>query len=336
MGAASITVVIPTRNRLALLQEAVRSVRSQTYAARIIVVDDSSDDGTWPWLDSQMDASLGAIRLTSRAERSMARNRGLAAVSTDFVMFLDDDDLLRVDALGRLASAIANHPDAVAAAGATEYFDADGRRLRSTHPRRVLKRNVWCESVFGLVLHAGRVLLRTSSVRETGGFAPDLIVGEDRDLWLRLSRLGPMVFVPEVVLDHRMHAGQWRPRDVGETEEALTRRHLSSVEPARRALGERVLQAKMAMDKAGAEWSTVAPSSALRNFLALRAAPRQILFSPFYRRSWLVPLAKLSARFVLRDRGTRAVLKLKAARRSILSRDRWKVPLPEETGEPTP
>src|SRR5947208_15659485 len=91
-----VSAVIPTRNRLGFLQEAVESARRQTYANwELIVVDDASEDGTWVWLCSLNDLRIRTFRLEHRSERSIARNQGLSKARGEFALFLDDDDLLQ-------------------------------------------------------------------------------------------------------------------------------------------------------------------------------------------------------------------------------------------------
>jgi glycosyltransferase involved in cell wall biosynthesis len=73
-----ISIIIPTRNRVAFLKEAVASVSSQDYLEReIIVVDDASEDGTWEWLSSLQAPGIVTFRLERHGERSAARNLGL-------------------------------------------------------------------------------------------------------------------------------------------------------------------------------------------------------------------------------------------------------------------
>src|SRR5439155_19601878 len=106
-----LSVVIPTRNRLGFLQEAVESVRRQTYANwELIVVDDASEDGTWVWLCSLNDLRIRTFRLEHRSERSIARNQGLSKARGEFALFLDDDDLLHSRALKRLTKALHRRP----------------------------------------------------------------------------------------------------------------------------------------------------------------------------------------------------------------------------------
>ena len=99
-----VTIVVPVYNVEAYLADALRSARAQNWPnLEIIVVNDGATDGSASIIDRffyrtpmmrtvvQQNAGLGA-----------ARNAGLAAIEdTDYVMFLDSDDLLPLGAVRR-------------------------------------------------------------------------------------------------------------------------------------------------------------------------------------------------------------------------------------------
>jgi glycosyltransferase involved in cell wall biosynthesis len=313
-ASAGVTVVIPTRNRLDLLREAVASIEQQTHPDwRVLIVDDASEDGTWSWIDAHPDERVTGIHVAERAERSAARNRGLRELQTPYVLFLDDDDRLRPDGLARLASALGRDPAAVAAVGALEYFDGNGRRLAGEHPRRAFTRDVWQELVFEWVAETGRTLFRAEAVVEAGGFSESLVMGEDRDLLLRLARLGPVAFIPDTVLDHRVHPDQWRPADAAQLERQITRSHLATLDTDQQRLGERIMSARTEYVAARASWSAGRPRDALRAWLRMRSAPLRLLTSPVLEadRSRLM---RAVAGAVLGERAMRASRELRSGR----------------------
>ena len=114
----AITVVIPTRDRSRLVLRALDSVARQSYpAADVVVVDDGSTDDTVAAV-SRFD---GLVRLVDGGGRgaSAARNAGVAAARTEWVAFLDSDDLWHEDHL-------AIHADAIAATdGAASLYFSD-------------------------------------------------------------------------------------------------------------------------------------------------------------------------------------------------------------------
>src|SRR5207249_6673035 len=95
----AVSVVIATRNRRLFLSEAIATVQQQTFDDwELIVVDDASTYDTPSFLGGLRDSRIRDIRQATHGQRSVARNRGLADARGEFVMFLDDDDLLRHDA----------------------------------------------------------------------------------------------------------------------------------------------------------------------------------------------------------------------------------------------
>ncbi|MGC2241785.1 MAG: glycosyltransferase [Acidimicrobiia bacterium] len=85
-----LTAIIPTHNRLDLLTRALESVQGQSVTVEVIVVDDGSDPAL-----SARDLPSGVSLLRSEVPRgpAAARNVGAAAAKTQWVGFLDDDDL---------------------------------------------------------------------------------------------------------------------------------------------------------------------------------------------------------------------------------------------------
>ncbi len=90
-----VSVVIPTYNRCAFLQEAVASCFKDNGAldVEVVVVDDGSTDGTREWLQRHADDRVRPI-LREHEGAQQARNAGLEAAEGDAIKFLDSDDYL--------------------------------------------------------------------------------------------------------------------------------------------------------------------------------------------------------------------------------------------------
>jgi glycosyltransferase involved in cell wall biosynthesis len=276
-----VTVVVPTWNRLVYLQEAVESVRSQTYSRwRLVVVDDASTDGTWEWLQALGDG-IRVLRQPGHGERSAARNRGLREAPGQYVLFLDDDDRLAPAAIETLVRAMARRPGAAFAAGARVLFDEGGHVVRVPHPRIGFARhNVWRDVLLGWVSVPGQTMFRTTALREVGGWEERLVVGEDQELLLRVGIAGACVISPTVVLENRVHSGQWRPADTARTEEDFRRDFVRRLTGARRELGERLLLARGFLERASEAYAGQRFLDTARSLArGVRVTP-QILWSP--------------------------------------------------------
>jgi len=84
---------------------------------------------------------------------------------------------------------------------------------------------------------SGQNLIRTAVVRELGGYDPETSICEDRELWLRLARRGPVVLRPETVMTYRVHRGQWRPDDLRQRRERVARNAIRALPRASRRRG---------------------------------------------------------------------------------------------------
>lgn len=89
----SVSAVIPTRNRPALVLQAVKSALDQSYTdLEIIVVIDGPDASTEAALGAIADSRLRVLTLPVNSGAATARNIGVKAARGKWIAFLDDDD----------------------------------------------------------------------------------------------------------------------------------------------------------------------------------------------------------------------------------------------------
>lgn len=244
-----VSIIIPTHNRKGYLEEAIQSVFSQTYKHwEIIVVDDASDDGTWEWLEKQTNERFRCLRLKGNSGSTITRNAGLRVARGEYILFLDDDDLLPEDALAIHMDGIQRQRDLIATAGSVYAFDKNGflSRIKSTTNRKI-HHNIWRDVQFWWPFMVGASLFRTSIIREVGGFDEALeFWGDDVDLWLRIGHLGPVALLPSDVIKWRHH-GQKRPDDFYEFLTEIGSRHAETWSNERRAIADNIHGARSAL-----------------------------------------------------------------------------------------
>src|SRR6516162_9246773 len=110
-----VSVIIPTRNRAALLQRALDTVFAQwglgtEFDLEAIVVDDGSTDSTAAVLVGF--PQVRCVRLSRHGGASAARNAGIEASQGDFICFLDDDDVWLPGRLRLQIPVLERHPEA--------------------------------------------------------------------------------------------------------------------------------------------------------------------------------------------------------------------------------
>lgn len=280
----AVSIVIPTRNRRRLLSEAIATVRNQTFSDwELIVVDDHSSDGTPAFLRSLADERIRVIYREQNGGQSVASNDGLAVARGEFVMFLDDDDLLRPRTLERLVGALRDRPDALAAAGACRIFREDGDSVRPYRPPRPHTRIMWKEFLFGWWSNSGQNLHRTALVKELGGLDPRVGAVQDRNLWLQVATRGPICVLPFVAMDYRQHATQNTKTDTGITmmRRRLWTEFIASLPAARQAAATRVRRASDLCDHSAEARASGRFAAALALQVRACLAAPSLLASPF-------------------------------------------------------
>jgi hypothetical protein len=203
-----VSVVIPTHDRWPLVQVALRSVLAQRDArVRAIVVDDCSSHETGEALDQLQDERLIVLHHDVCRGVSAARNSGLAEVDTEWVSFLDDDDVLGPDHLAGMLRAPANHREAGEVGLVYSGYvvtDRDRRPVRASTavPEEDVSSELLSANVVG---PPSAVVLRTQAVRSIGGFDEQLSILADWDMWIRISRHVVLVRSPELHVGYMRH-----------------------------------------------------------------------------------------------------------------------------------
>lgn len=214
-----LTVVVPTRDRPALLRRAVASALAQDLPdVEVVVVDDGSS--TPPQLPP--DPRLRVLRHERPRGGAAARNTGTRAGTGRFVTYLDDDDEL-LPSMARVATeaharAVRDQPlpAPFGVLTAMEVVDPEGgvleTRLPVTSPRG---RDFWLETATpGTSFHTKQTLLvERALLLDIGGWDERFRSRVHTELFLRLNRACSLVGVPEVTYRLLEHGGSRVSKD---------------------------------------------------------------------------------------------------------------------------
>ena len=189
-GPAPVSVVIRTRNRPALLREALESLRAQTARPKQVVV--VNDGGASPKevVDGFRDAFPVLLdEPRQRRGRSAAANRGVALAKEELVAFLDDDDRCFPDHIERLAAGHRQGPEPVVYSDAVTVVYGQGEA--GWEPRiRTLQYSLDFDPDYLLLANyipIHTLLLPRELFTRVGGFDEGIEYSEDWDFLIRLS-----------------------------------------------------------------------------------------------------------------------------------------------------
>jgi glycosyltransferase involved in cell wall biosynthesis len=196
-----VSVIIPTHNRKAFVQEAVDSVLAQTYEDfELIVVDDGSTDGTGKVLKRYEKRLLYLYQANQGV--SAARNNGLALAQGEFIAFLDSDDLWLPKKLAIQVAFMDQHPQAQICY-TDELWIRRGKRVNPKKRHAKCSGEIYHHCLPLCIISPSSALMRRGLFAQVGTFDPGLPVCEDYDLWLRVAARFPVFFIPQRLIVKR-------------------------------------------------------------------------------------------------------------------------------------
>ncbi|SDE66991.1 glycosyltransferase family 2 protein [Desulfuromonas thiophila] len=207
-----VSVVIPSKNRLDFLLEALDSVFAQTYQnLEVIVVDDGSATPLGPMLKEKYGDRILFLRHEKSLGAPAARNAGARLASGEYIAFLDDDDLWLPEKISKQIECFKCASLPCALVGCSFAYVKNLASLMTCFAPYKVELE---DGLFKLLLSRNVIggcsvpLIKREALTSVGGFDESFKSCQDWDLWLRLLHWGDAVFVPDVLLYRRVHEGQ--------------------------------------------------------------------------------------------------------------------------------
>ncbi len=290
-----VSVIIPCYNAQRYIGATIASVLAQKdIALEIIVVDDGSRDDSVALVRK----GFPAVRIVEQANAGVAaaRNTGIAAARGEWIAFIDADDIWLPGKLAAQLAQLAALPECRMCYTAWKVWPSDVPQPAQDYLARLQDEAmdtarwsgasgwIYPQLLLDCVVWTSTVLMKRTLLAELNGFDTSLRLGEDYDLWLRASRITPIVRVARPYALYRMHpasitratpAENYRARVIGQ---ALGRWGLDSPDGRTGNAGAvRRMLAKSWSDFAGAHLEARNLGQARRAaFAALRTDPAHV------------------------------------------------------------
>jgi len=193
-----VTVIIPCYNQGQYVDDAVASVRAQTFQDyEIIIIDDGSTDDTRDLLKVYGEEKIRVLTTTNQGLAS-ARNNGIKEALGKYILPLDADDTIYPSYIEKAVGLLNERVElgiVYCEAGLFGAVETTWRLPEFSLKEILLDNVIFCTAMF-----------RKSDWEKVGGYDPGMIYGwEDYDFWLSLIERGRKVYqIPEILFSYRV------------------------------------------------------------------------------------------------------------------------------------
>ena len=198
-----VSIVTPSYGQARFLENTIRSVFDQDYPnIEYIIVDGGSTDGSVEIIRRFADRLAWWVSEKDRGQTD-AINKGFARAKGDILAWLNSDDTYAPHAVTEAVEFLRAHPEVGLVYGDANFIDENGsvlcrfpaaqtdyRRLRQGYVHIPQQASFW----------------RADLWRKVGPLDPSFYFAMDYDLWVRLSKLAPVQYVPRLWANFRLHA----------------------------------------------------------------------------------------------------------------------------------
>lgn len=208
-----VTIVTPSFNQGRFIEKTIQSVLEQDYPnIEYIVMDGGSTDGTVDILRRYGD------RITWRSERdagqSDAINKGFRMAKGDIVAWLNSDDFYLPGAVSKVVEVFRKEPEAAMVYG-DGYIVDEREEWRAPYGVEPFF-DLWKLIHFPSFVSQPSTFMRREAILSIGLLNTKLYFNMDWDLWIRMSRTGKVVYLPEklscarVYPETKTQSGGWK------------------------------------------------------------------------------------------------------------------------------
>lgn len=209
MSLPDVTVLIPVHNGLPYLEEAMRSIMTQTLQnIEILVIDDASSDGS-PEVLARLAAEDPRIRIETlpiNYKLPRALNHGLTLARAPLIARMDADDIAMPNRLEVQKRYMDTHPDVVLTGGGVRRIRADGSMINETIRARDDFAIRWLMKFRQSILHPTWMMKNPHLAGLDMAYDPEFSVTEDHEFLSRMLRHGKIVGLRTLLLQYRVHA----------------------------------------------------------------------------------------------------------------------------------
>jgi glycosyltransferase involved in cell wall biosynthesis len=211
-----VSVIVPTYKRADRLENALRSIKGQTYRnLEILVVNDNIPGSDWDCSTAETlkkfgDSRLKVVHTAGQTGGGAARNYACRYASGEYLAFLDDDDEFLPDKVETQLAFMLEH-DLDMCWQDVSWYDESGKLVehrRLDHCKDFTQQGLLRAHLLTPISPTSIYMLKKSLFDRTKGFG-EVATGQDWWLMLRCIEAGAcMGYMPEVHVRQYLHSGE--------------------------------------------------------------------------------------------------------------------------------
>jgi glycosyltransferase involved in cell wall biosynthesis len=197
-----VSIVTPSYNQARFLETTIRSVLDQDYPnLEYIIVDGGSTDGSQEIIERYSNRLAWWISERDQGQTD-AINKGFARAQGEVLAWLNSDDTYQPEAISEAVAYLQEHPTVGMVYGDANLIDETGQVIGKFPARQTdysrLKRGY-------VHIPQQASFFRSRLWHQVGPLDPTFYFAMDYDLWVRISRLAPLEYVPRLWANFRLH-----------------------------------------------------------------------------------------------------------------------------------
>jgi glycosyltransferase involved in cell wall biosynthesis len=196
-----VSIVTPSFNQSAYLEQTIRSVLEQDYPdIEYIVIDGASTDGSVDII-KKYSPRLAYWISEKDSGQADAINKGMRRAKGDIVAWLNSDDYYLPGAIQSAVAAFESNPQTVMVYGNMLAVDQTGQTINQLHYRQLTLEDLLCFQIIG----QPAVFMRRAAFEKAGGLDLNFHFMLDHQLWIKLAAQGQIVHINQTWAAARYH-----------------------------------------------------------------------------------------------------------------------------------
>lgn len=198
-----ISIVTPSFNQAKFLRRTIESVLSQEYPnVEYIIIDGGSTDGSQDIIREYQDKLTYWESIPDHGQTD-AINKGFAKASGKYLAWINSDDVYQPGAFSEAVTYLGNHPEVGMVYGDCTFIDAQGRTI-GAFPAAQTDYDKLRKGYVHIPQQSS--FFRADLWRKVGPLDPTFYFAMDYDLWVRLAKQAPLIYLPSHVwASFRLH-----------------------------------------------------------------------------------------------------------------------------------